>query len=279
MRRRERNVRPMWSARGTMAAALATAAASAVTVSPVARAASPARWRLWRVARDGAGARPLDMEIDVTATSASSLVFVAGVRGNGAARRVINRALWEGGGSDVTVYKEGTVTSACQIGGGCDDYLKTRLVYAIGSTDPVRDVYYVLTWAADPHITFATKGWRSREVAPATHVTRVLATATGSTGVHASGSAIERYSGAVAPGGAEGSIAWASLPCSAVGTGSGRLVATPAPRPTATDLDCEDAPDAAVIADARVTWRVTADATGMTSDAPSTRLLVLDLPK
>lgn len=264
-----------------MAAVVALIAASA----PFARAdaaPSPARWRLWRVTRISTAPRPVGLNVSVTPAAPKALALVVRVGGTGSHQRIATAQFWEDGGSDRELYRDGAATALC-VGAPCPTEAAGRVEFRSGTDQPVRDVFFILTWGATATTSFDKHrpGWVTREVA-APRARRVLAAAAGATGVVAGGRAVEHFTGATAAGGRHGSIAWAGLPCDLGGHGQAQVAATAGGTGSRASLDCDitsstPSDHAAVVAHA-ASWSVTGSAIGAAGVAPRTRLLVLDLP-
>ena len=272
--RRRRTLMPMRRAARTAAVVALVAAAA-----PLARAdaaPSPQRWRLWRVTRIDAAARPLGMDVAVTATAPGALALVVGLRGSGTGRRVVTSLFWEDGGTSRALYRDGAATPLCP-GSTCVAGEAGLAQFRVGNNQPIRDEFLVLTWAAAARATFDQPGWRAREVAPP-RVRRVAAVAAGGTGATTGAQTVEHYQGASAPGGARGSLAWAAVPCDGGGYGGAQLTSAPAMPTGAPPLACTDGQtEAAAVTTRAVRWTVTGRVVGIAHRAPATRLLVLDL--
>ncbi|HWL36827.1 MAG TPA: hypothetical protein VNQ77_11590 [Frankiaceae bacterium] len=246
--------------------------------APFARAdAAPTlRWRLWRVTRIDATARPVGMDVAVTASAPGALSLIVGVRGTGTSRRVTTSLFWEDGGTGRAVYRDGATTPVCH-GGTCPADDAGIVQFRVGNDQTIRDEFLILTLGASARTTFDRPGWRVREVA-APRVRRVMAVAARGTGVTTGSAAAELYEGASASGSARGSIAWASVPCDGGGLGEAALTTMPALAGSSQSLTCSGGEtEGAAIASRSVKWTVAGRVFGVAHEAPATRLLVLDL--
>ena len=232
--------------------------------------AAPPETRVWSITSDVP--RPIDLQVTfMQRPGRAGAAMLAAAEGTGRGLSVHTAVFAAFGPGAPSVY--GADTPACE---ACETvwgaFGRSGFFFGMKGT-PARVRMVVAATNVDVAIK-AGKGWRVSPM-PATAFRYVAAADADTAGADLLVARAGHFTETSLPGGRYGSVAYASLPCEAEGTGEARLTGglrrpvlrCPAPRH-------EDPYDAASGA---TTWRLAGDAAGL--DGPPVRLAVLDLPK
>jgi len=244
--------------------------ASVIVALPVARAAPP-RPAGWVITRTGRGPAVLTGTFTGNANSSTATAVLFALSGRGKARKLANAftSAWITWGADGSPHVYGA-DSPCVA--ACTNPLDGTTEFGFSSNGHRLDAaVYIATWdVKDVTINLTSPGWRKR---PWTPSMRTVSTEhAGDAGVRASRTSVGTFTGAEAPGGRYGSVAWGALPCADYGSGSARFSGGVREWP----LDCGYNPREWE-SNARATrWRLSGDATGV--DHVVNVLVVVDYP-
>lgn len=230
----------------------------------------------WVLTRVSAAARPIEGTLAASAVSDASAVLMFATAGPRAHRRVdynfvTTTAEW--GGSGWVYVNDGRVppvpcVAACESPVGFQ-----RTVYVTSNDRSLSSTVYIAAYdVKDPKLTITSPGWTVRKWEPGWHEL-TTANAAGSSTVTADHESAGTYHGGQLGGGRYGSIASAFLPCDLYGEGT----ATMTGGDRIHHMSCPSSSVALDAAPARTTWRVTGEATGVSSATGV--LIVVDFPR
>jgi hypothetical protein len=230
----------------------------------------------WILTRVGSAARPIEGTLVASAVSDESAVLMFATTGPRAHRRVdynfvTTTAEWGGSG---WVYVNDSRVPAVPCVAACESPVGfQRTVYVTSNDRSLSSTVYVTAYdVKDATLTITTPGWAVRRWEPGWH-DLTTANAAGSSTVTVDHESAGTYHGGQLSGGRYGSIASAFLPCDFYGegnatmTGGGRVQR----------MSCASSSVALDASPTRTTWRVTGEATGVSSATGV--LIVVDFPR
>lgn len=243
---------------------------SAAAAAPAGHA-EPPRAAGWVITRTGRGPAVLTGKFTGNANSATATAVLFALSGRGKARKLANAFTggWIAWGADGSPRVYG-VDSPCVA--ACSNPVDGTTEYGFSSNGHKLDaVVYIATWdVKNVTVELTSPGWRKRPWTPSMRT--VSTEKAGDVGVRASRTSVGRFTGAEAPGGRYGSIAWGALPCEDYGSGSARFTGGRREWP----IDCGHNPREWESNAGATRWRLSGDATGV--DHIVNVLVVVDYP-